>query len=81
VRPLYRAYVGPDSDGNVDQTVTTPLPRSGFTEVGIKAYTGTTSPSCDDFSTVRENATIGSGTGCVIISMPTEEDQQGGGPR
>jgi hypothetical protein len=69
-QPLYRAYVGPNSDGDVDQTITTPLPASGYSEIGIKAYTGTTSPSCDDFSAVREDATIGSGTGCVIITLP-----------
>lgn len=67
---LYQSYVGPNSDGDVDQTITTRLPRGGFEEIGIKAYTGTTSPSCDDFSEVQEDSTFGSGTGCVIITLP-----------
>lgn len=67
---LYQAYVGPNTDGDVDQTITTPLPPSGYTEIQIKAYTGTTSPSCDDFSEVRESSTYGSGTGCVILTLP-----------
>lgn len=70
VQPLYQAYVGPNSDGNVEQTITTPLPPAGYNEISVKAYTGTTAPTCDDFSAVRENATIGSGTGCVIVSLP-----------
>lgn len=67
---VYQAYVGPNADGDVDQTITTPLPTGGYTEIEVKAYTGTTSPACDDFSEVRESATYGSGTGCVILTMP-----------
>jgi hypothetical protein len=70
VGQVYQAYVGPDTDGDVDQTITTPLPTSGYTEIQIKAYTGTTSPACDDFTQVREDATFGSGTGCVILTLP-----------
>jgi hypothetical protein len=66
----YRAYVGPDSDGNVDQSVTIPLPEGDFTEIEIKAFTGTDSASCDDFAEVLESSTFGSGTGCVIIAIP-----------
>jgi hypothetical protein len=76
VRSLYQAYVGPDSDGNVKQTIKTPLPQGNYNEIGIKAYTGTTAPFCDDFAAVRENATIGSGTGCVLISIPHSPKQR-----
>jgi hypothetical protein len=71
---VYRAYVGPDNDGNVDQTITTLLPPGQYSEVGIKAYTGTTSASCDDFAAVRAEATYGSGTGCVILRVTPPAD-------
>ncbi len=72
---LYRAYVGPNSDGTVDQTVTNLLPAGKYDEIGIKAYTGTTSPGCDDFKAVKETATFGSGTGCVIMRVPPREQK------
>ncbi|HEY4779232.1 MAG TPA: hypothetical protein VIH47_06545 [Solirubrobacterales bacterium] len=76
---VYQAYVGPNSDGDIEQTVTLPLPQGDYTEIGIKAYTGTTSPSCDDFGAVRENATFGSGTGCVIMTLPNAGGKPKGG--
>lgn len=67
---VYESYIGPDGDGNIDETVTVALPKSNYTEVGVKAYTGTTSPNCDDFSLVRDNDQFLTGTGCVIITLP-----------
>lgn len=67
---VYESYIGPDGDGNIDETVTVALPKSDFTEIGVKAYTGTTSPSCDDFSLVRDDDQFLTGTGCVIITLP-----------
>jgi hypothetical protein len=68
---IYRAYVGPDNDGNVTESVETPLPAKLITDVGIKAFTGTDSPACDDLSDkqVEANKHLGSGTACVIISI------------
>jgi hypothetical protein len=68
---LYRAYVGPDGDGNVEETVSTALPADGvYDEIVVKAYTGTESPVCDDFTVVRQSAQFGSGTSCVILRAP-----------
>jgi hypothetical protein len=74
---LYRAYVGPNSDGSVDQTITTLLPPGKYEEIGVQAYTGTTTPSCDDFALVRSESTFGSGTGCVILRVapPAEKSE------
>src|SRR4051794_6087514 len=45
--PLERAYMGPDSDGNVDQDITLSIPPGGnYTHVVIKAYTGDANQSC-----------------------------------
>jgi len=77
---LYRAFVGPDGDGNVEQAITLPLPNGGVTDVGIKAFTGSESPACDDFAAnataaqgaeegASEKSKVGSGTGCVIVSL------------
>jgi len=69
---VYQAYVGPNADGNVNQTITTLLPTQGYTEIEVKAYTGTTSPQCDDFEQILNDKTFGSGTGCVIITLPSQ---------
>jgi hypothetical protein len=71
---IYRAYIGPDADGNVKQSFATPLPRRGpFTDVGIKAFTGSASPGCDDLVVLPNQRQTtgyrGSGTGCVIIAL------------
>lgn len=68
---LYRAYIGPDTDGNVSQTVKVPVPRRDFTDIGIKAYTGETSYGCDDYPTqaVRRDKNFGSGTACVTLAL------------
>ena len=67
VGQVYEAYVGPDEDGNVDYTVTLPLPASGYTRIGAMAYTEE-EPICDRF--VRAVDDSKPGTGCVIISLP-----------
>lgn len=68
---VYRAYLGPDGDGNVSHTIEARLPSGDFTDVGIKAFTGTTSYGCDDypFEEVRSDEQFGSGTGCVTIAL------------
>jgi hypothetical protein len=68
--PVYESYMGPDGDGNIDQTVTIPLPKSGFTEVGVMAHTGDREAKCDDFEAVAANEEFRTGTGCVIIALP-----------
>ena len=64
--PLERTYVGPDSDGNVDQQIEMSIPTGGtFTNLVIKAYTSPTNQSC------RELAKGGgdSGTACTILYL------------
>lgn len=68
--PIYESYMGPDGDGNIDQTVTIPLPKSGYTEVGVMAHTGDREAKCDDFEAVAANEEFRTGTGCVIITLP-----------
>jgi len=70
VERVYRAYVGPDNDGRVTHKFTIGLPGGGFTDVGIKAYTGKQSPTCDDLSDKQiETHGTGSGTACVTIRL------------
>lgn len=69
---IYRAYIGPDGDGNVSHPINVPLPNGGFTDVAIKGFTGSGSAACDDYP--QENVAdphygFGSGTGCVIIAL------------
>jgi hypothetical protein len=81
---IYRAFVGPDENGNVEQSITMPLPEGDVTDIGIKAFTGTESPACDDVAAqpdptepneeeaeeeAVEKGNVGSGTGCVVISL------------
>jgi hypothetical protein len=78
----YEAYIGPDGDGNIDHTVTLRLPKSDYTRIGVRAYTGSNEPKC--FRTEKEQKEAEerekrekgdeedrvSGTGCVIITLP-----------
>lgn len=62
--PLERTYVGPDSDGNVDQTIRLAVPDGGaYTNLVVKAYTSQTNQSC------REPAGEDSGTACTILYL------------
>lgn len=77
VEPVYRAYEGPDEDGNFEGTITTFLPKGRYTDVGIKAFTDETSLACDDQLTrsaalnesTRSGGKPGSGTGCVTMAL------------
>lgn len=65
--PLERTYVGPDSDGNVDQTIEMAIPAGGgYTNLVVKAYTSQTNQSC------REPAGKDSGTACTILFLDPE---------
>lgn len=63
---LYQAYIGPDQDGHISQTVSVAVPQE-YNAVGVKAYTGKQSPHCNDFG--EAVASRESGTGCVIMSL------------
>lgn len=61
--PLERAYMGPDSDGHVDQTVTMSVPPGGaYTNLVIKAYTSSTNQSCRELAGDSD-----AGTACTIL--------------
>jgi hypothetical protein len=65
---LYQAYVGPDQDGNVSQKIEVAVPaKDKYDSIGIKAYSGSESPHCNDFGEAARNKK--SGTGCVIMSL------------
>jgi len=77
---VYRAFVGPDSDGNVTHTLNIPLPRGDFTDVGIKGFTSATSNLCDDYQAAELEGgekTTGSGTACVTIELVPSEEARG----
>jgi len=62
--PLERAYMGPDADGKIDQTVTMAVPPGGdYTNLVVKAYTSPTNQSC------REPAGDDAGTACTILYL------------
>lgn len=63
--PLERAYMGPNSDGDVDQAVTMSIPPGGsYTNLVIKAYTSPTNQSCRQLA---DDADVG--TACTILYL------------
>ena len=75
--PVYRAYEGPDGDGNVKLKLTTNIPEGPYTDVGVKAFTDRISEACDDLQgeAAATNETKApkpkreSGTGCVTMAI------------
>jgi hypothetical protein len=63
---LERAYVGPDTDGNVDQVVSVSIPSGGgYTDVVIKAFTAEKNRSC----TEPAGASPDTGTACTFLAL------------
>jgi hypothetical protein len=65
---LYRASLGPDASGDVEQTIDVPLPAGDFDDVGARAWVGNEPKDC------YRN---GGSTGCVRVhvSRPQERPQ------
>jgi hypothetical protein len=65
---LYRASLGPDASGDVEQTIDVPLPAGDFDDVGARAWVGAEPKDC-----YRD----GGSTGCVRVhvSRPQERPQ------
>jgi hypothetical protein len=65
---LYRASLGPDASGDVEQTIDVPLPAGDFDDVGARAWVGDEPKNC------YRN---GGSTGCVRVhvSRPQERPQ------
>jgi hypothetical protein len=69
VETIYQAYVGPDSEGNVDQTAVVKLPvRNDYGEIGVTAYTGKERPRDCEGSDPDPNAE--NGAACVVLAVP-----------
>ncbi len=63
--PLERTYVGPDSDGNVDQRIKMRVPPGGsYTNLVIEAYTADTNRACRVLVEGAER-----GTACTILYL------------
>ena len=60
-QPLYGASLGPDSSGEVEQTVDLPLPAGDFDDLGARAWVGDEPTPC---------YTNGNTTGCVRVHIP-----------
>ena len=65
---LERAYVGPDTDGEAEETISIPIPPGGtYTDIVIKAFTAAQG-GCAEPSTVSGNA----GTACMFLTLDPE---------
>jgi hypothetical protein len=60
-QPLYGASLGPDSSGEIEQTVDLLLPAGDFDDVGARAWVGNEPRPC---------YTSGTTTGCVRVHIP-----------
>jgi hypothetical protein len=60
-QPLYGASLGPDSSGEIEQTVDLPLPAGDFDDLGARAWVGDEPKPC---------YTRGNTTGCVRVHIP-----------
>ncbi|HEX7278927.1 MAG TPA: hypothetical protein VF255_04800 [Solirubrobacterales bacterium] len=75
--PLQRTYVGPDSDGKIDQRVTMSIPTGGqYTNLVIKAYTSPTNQSCRELAGGADR-----GTACTILYLDPGRGRQPGRPQ
>ena len=71
--PLERAYVGPNGDGDVKQTISLPVPQGGkYTDVVIKAFTGQQNSSCQELP----GATGDPGTACTFLTLDATRGAQ-----
>jgi hypothetical protein len=80
---VYRAFMGPTSDGELNQTIVTPLPDlTPYRQIEVRAYTGKESPVCDEYAAGEGQNTFGSGTACVEITMPPKnpDSESSGSP-
>ncbi len=65
-QPLYGASLGPDSSGNVAETVDVPLPAGDFDDVGARVWVGDEPKDC---------YTDGNTTGCVRVHIPRPQER------
>jgi hypothetical protein len=65
-QPLYGASLGPDSRGEVDETVDLSLPAGDFDDLGARAWIGDEPAPC---------YTRGNTTGCVRVHVPRPKER------
>lgn len=65
-KPLYGASLGPDSSGDVEQTVDLRLPAGDFDDLGGRAWVGDEPEPC---------YTRGNTTGCVRVHIPRPQER------
>ena len=65
-QPLYGASLGPNSAGDVEQTVDLPLPAGDFDDLGARAWVGDEPKPC---------YTKGNTTGCVRVHIPRPQER------
>ena len=65
-QPLYGASLGPNSSGEVDQTVNLSLPAGDFDDLGARAWVGDEPHPC---------YTRGNTTGCVRVHIPRPQER------
>jgi hypothetical protein len=65
-QPLYGASLGPDGDGEIEQTVDLSLPAGDFDDVGARAWVGDEPAPC---------YTSGNTTGCVRVHIPRPQER------
>lgn len=61
---LYRAFVGPDANGDAKIDVALPVPVKGFTAIGLRAWSNALGGSC------AQDYSAASATGCIIVQLP-----------
>ena len=64
--PLYGASLGPNSSGEIDQTVNLSLPAGDFDDLGARAWVGDEPHPC---------YTRGNTTGCVRVHIPRPQER------
>jgi hypothetical protein len=64
--PLYGASLGPNSSGEIDQTVNLSLPAGDFDDLGARAWVGDEPLPC---------YTRGNTTGCVRVHIPRPQER------
>jgi hypothetical protein len=64
--PLYGASLGPNSSGEIDQTVNLSLPAGDFDDLGARAWVGDEPHAC---------YTRGNTTGCVRVHIPRPHER------
>ncbi len=65
---LYKAFVGPDSNGNASDNVSVSIPPDEFEAIGISAYTTRNPAGCGSYPTGQQGQK--QGTGCAVIQLP-----------